>query len=181
VLTKEQKMALVSQLVQKMKATNSIVFVGYEGLKATFLSAERKKLAKQGIEYVVVKNTLLERSVKEIGLQVPESLFRQMTAIGFGELDPSTLVKAVYKKPTGKVGEQRFAVKGAIVNGTFFDESMAERLAQLPGRDELIGQVCRGMNGPITGLAMALKQTVSSVVYALDKVRELRAQTLLQT
>lgn len=179
-LTKDQKKQLVDDLVKQLKKSESIVFVSYEGLKASFVANERKKLTKQGIEYVVVKNTLLERAMKEIGLTLPESLFTQMTAIGLGKADPSVLAKALYKKPTGKPGEQRFVVKGAIVDGSFFDEPMVERLALLPTRDELIAQVCRGMNGPVTGLAMALKQTVSSIVYVLDKIREQKAQVAPQ-
>jgi large subunit ribosomal protein L10 len=179
-LTKDQKKQLVSDLVKRLKESKSVVFVGYDGLTASFVANERKKLTKQGIEYVVVKNTLLERAMKETGMTLPESLFTQMTAIGFGKTDPSLLAKALYKKSTGKAGEQRFVVKGAIVDGAFFDEPKVERLALLPTRDELIAQVCRGMNGPVTGLAMALKQTVAGIAYALDRVREQKAQTAPQ-
>ena len=88
-LTRDQKKQLVDDLVKQLKESESIVFVSYEGLKASFVANERKKLTKQGIEYVVVKNTLLERAMKEIGLTLPESLFTQMTAIGLGKTDPS--------------------------------------------------------------------------------------------
>jgi large subunit ribosomal protein L10 len=175
-LTKDQKKEVVDQVVQRLRESPSVVFVDYEGLDASFVASQRRQLAKQGIDYVVVKNTLLERAVKEVGLSVPDSLFTRMTAVGLGKADPSVLAKAFYKKPTNKAGEQRFAVKGAIVDGAFFDEGKVERLALLPTRNELIAQVCRGLNGPITGLAMALQQTVSSIVYALDKVREQKAQ-----
>jgi len=180
VLTKNEKKQLVENLVEQLKGSESVVFVDYEGLKASFVANERKKLTQQGIQYVVVKNTLLERAMKELGLALPESLFTQMTAIGLGKTDPSVLAKALYKQPTNKPDEQRFAVKGAIVNGSFFDESMVERLALLPTRDELIAQVCRSINGPVTGLAMALKQTVSSIVYALDKVRQQKSEVAPQ-
>ncbi len=176
-LTKDQKKQLVEELVAKLKESKSIVFVEYQGLSASFVAGERKKLRKLGVDYVVVKNTLLERAVKETGVALPESLFTQMTAIGLGKTDPSVLAKALYKKPTGKADEQRFIVKGAVVDGVFFDEPKVERLAELPTRDELIAQVCRGMNGPITGFAMVLRQTVASIAYALDKVREQKAQT----
>ncbi len=179
-LTKDEKKQLVTDLVKQLKDSGPIVFVGYAGLKAPFISGERKKLTKQGINYVVVKDTLLERAVKDAGFEVPESLFTQMTAIGFGKVDPSMLAKALYKKATGKPDEQRFVVRGAVVDGKFLDEPMVERLATLPTRSELLAQVCRGMNGPISGLAIALKQTVTSIAYALDRVREQKTQTAPQ-
>ncbi len=179
-LTKDEKKQLVADLAKELKETNSIVFVQYAGLKAQFISGERKKFSKEGIKYAVIKDTLLERAVKDAGFDVPQSLFAQMTAIGFGNIDPSVLAKALYKKATGKPDEQRFAVKGAIVDGKFLEESMVERLATLPTRSELLAQVCRGMNGPVSGLAIALKQTISSIVYALDKVREQKAQAAPQ-
>ena len=47
-LTKDQKKQLVDDLVKQLKESESIVFVGYEGLKASFVANERKRLTKQG-------------------------------------------------------------------------------------------------------------------------------------
>ena len=44
-LTKDQKKQLVENLVKQLKESESIVFVGYEGLKASFVANERKHVS----------------------------------------------------------------------------------------------------------------------------------------
>ena len=175
-MNRTEKTESIAKMAESVGQAPHAFLIDFQGINVPDVTELRRQVRATGSEYVVVKNTLLERAVKEVGLPVPDSLFTQMTAIGLGKADPSILAKAFYKKPTNKAGEQRFAVKGAIVDGAFFDEGKVERLALLPTRNELIAQVCRGLNSPITGLAMALQQTVSSIVYALDKVREQKAQ-----
>src|SRR3990167_6079651 len=60
VLTKEQKKSLLEQLNDRFLRSKAAVFTNYQGLKVTDLNLLRGKLKEKGIDYKVVKNTLVK-------------------------------------------------------------------------------------------------------------------------
>jgi large subunit ribosomal protein L10 len=45
-------------------------------------------------------------------------------------------------------------------------------LANLPGREQLLSMVLRGMQGPIYGMVNVLQGNIRNLVYALEAVRK---------
>ena len=64
----EQKKAYVAELAEKLKAACAGVVVNYKGINVADDTKFRKELREAGVEYFVVKNTLLQRAAKEAGL-----------------------------------------------------------------------------------------------------------------
>ena len=63
----EQKKQSVVQLTEKLKNAAAGVVVDYKGITVADDTKLRKELREAGIEYTVVKNTLLRFAVKEVG------------------------------------------------------------------------------------------------------------------
>ena len=55
----EQKKAQVASLVEKIKNSPAGVVVDYKGINVADDTALRKELRENGVEYAVVKNTML--------------------------------------------------------------------------------------------------------------------------
>ena len=64
----EQKKALVASLSDKLKNSCAGVIVNYKGINVSDDTKLRKELRESGVEYFVVKNTLLQIAAKEAGL-----------------------------------------------------------------------------------------------------------------
>lgn len=66
-LTKDQKTAQLSELVEKLKGSESVMFSHYIGLNVSDVSELRNKLRENGSEMKVAKKTLMKLAFKEAG------------------------------------------------------------------------------------------------------------------
>ena len=83
----EQKKAFVADLAQKLKNACAGVVVSYKGINVLDDTKLRKELREAGIDYFVVKNTLLLRAAKEAGLEDLAPVLEGTTAIAISEND----------------------------------------------------------------------------------------------
>ena len=97
VLTKEQKKSLLEQLNDRFLRSKAAVFTNYQGLKVTDLNLLRGKLKEKGIDYKVVKNTLVKLALKEKGIAVEGEILDKPAAIAFGYDDEVEVNKIVYQ------------------------------------------------------------------------------------
>ena len=66
----EQKQAYVADLAEKLKNAAGGVLVDYKGISVEADTKLRKDLRENGVEYFVVKNTLLKRAAEIAGIEV---------------------------------------------------------------------------------------------------------------
>ena len=80
----ENKKAIVSEIAQKMKESDSTVVVEYRGLSVAEVTQLRRDLRAEGVEFKVYKNSLAQRAAEEVGAN---DLLKDLTgpnAIAFG-------------------------------------------------------------------------------------------------
>src|ERR671928_2019355 len=67
-MKRPEKEQLVDELKQKLKSAKALYYTDFTGLNVKSMTELRRRLRKQGVEYVVIKNTLALRAVNESGL-----------------------------------------------------------------------------------------------------------------
>lgn len=168
-MTREEKVAFVDEIADKLQRGQGVVLTDYRGLNVKDMTELRAKLREVGVEYQVVKNTLALRAAEKIGLEGMDDLLVGPTAIAFGYEDPVSPAKVLsdYSKD-----HPALELKGGVLEGRVIDVNEVESLAKLPSREELLAQVLRGMQSPIAGLAAVLQGTINQLVYVLEAVRQ---------
>ena len=64
----EMKAKQVSEVADKLKRAQSVVFFDYRGLTVEEVTALRADMRKAGVEYIVIKNSMVERAAREAGI-----------------------------------------------------------------------------------------------------------------
>ncbi len=168
-MARPDKVAAVAEIKEKLSKSKGVIIADYRGLNVAQATELRKQLRDAGVEYRVVKNTLTILAAKESGLDDMVSLLSGPTAIAFGYGDPVAPAKVLSEfARTNKALE----IKGGVLEGRLLDVDGVKALAILPSREELLGQVARGMQSPIAGLVNVLQGTIRNFVYALEAVRK---------
>lgn len=148
------KAAHVDEIEKKIAASQSVVFVDYRGYTVEQDTALRNEFRKAGIEYAVIKNSILERASAQAGIDTSvDEYLKGPTAVAFGTSDPvapAKIIKEFIRK------SKKGVVKGGIVNGKVQNAAGIDALAELPPREVLIARILGSMNAPITKLAVAL-------------------------
>ena len=151
-----EKQAIVAGLVDTLKTSASGVLVNYEGITVSEDTTLRNELRKAGVEYSVVKNTLVRRALDDAGLSELDDVLHGTTSLAVSKEDPIAPMRVLYKFAKGLEGE-RFAIKAGFMEGKVVPLSDIAALAELPSKEVLQAQVLGTMLAPITSLAIVIK------------------------
>ena len=153
----ESKKKIVADLSARMKNAAAGVIVKYEGITVEKDTALRAELRKAGVEYTVIKNTLIKRACEDAGFDALGADLAGMTAIATSEGDPVAAAK-VLKKYADLI--ESFEIKSGFVDGGILDAKGVNELAELPSKETLIGKVLGSLQSSLYSLAYVLQAIV---------------------
>lgn len=165
----EQKKAIVAELAEKLKAACAGVLVSYKGINVEDDTKLRKELREGGVEYFVVKNTLLSRAAKEAGIEGLDFALEGTTALALSNEDYIAPAKILCKFAED---HDFFKVKSGFIEGKVATVAEITELAKLPSKEVLIAKALGGLNAPISGFVTVLNGTIKGLVVALNAIAE---------
>ena len=151
-----EKQAIVAELTEKIQKATAGVIVDYKGITVEEDTALRKECREGGVDYAVVKNTLLRFAFNNVGLNELDDQLNGTTSLAVCMDDPVAPARVIAdyaKKLNGK-----FEIKGGFMDGKVVDMATVNALAAIPALPVLQAQVLGTMLAPISGLACVLKQ-----------------------
>lgn len=165
----QQKQQMVEELAEKLSNSVAGVIVDYKGITVADDTQLRKELREAGVNYFVVKNTLLRFAAEKAGLDGLKDVLEGTTAIGISD-DPVAAAKILSKYANSSEGS--FAVKSGFVDGKVLGAAEISELAKLPSKEVLVAKVLGGLNAPISGFANVLAANMRGLVIALNQIAE---------
>jgi len=146
-----EKAAVVAALVERLQGAQSGVLVDYGGLTVAQDTELRASLRKEGVEYGVVKNTMMRRALDSVGLEALDGVLNGTTSLATGTEDPIIPIRLVseYAKKMG----DKFNIKAAFVEGKILSESEIAQLSALTSKKDLYAQLVGTLMAPMANLA----------------------------
>ena len=95
----QKKQSIVAELTEKLKNSAAGVVVDYKGITVEDDTTLRRDLREAGVDYFVVKNSLLRFAVKDSPLEELNEVFKGSTAIALSEEDPIAASKSLLRNP----------------------------------------------------------------------------------
>lgn len=174
--TREGKNALIGEVKGKFDKMTSAVFLDYKGMTVEQATKLRASFRQAGVEYKVVKNTLVRQALKDAAyIQKLDDVLVGMTGIAWSYEDPSAAAKVVkaFKKDEGDAGD-KLQIKAGLIEGEVLDAKRVENeLATMPGKDELRAKLLATFQAPLQQLVALLNAPAQNFVYLLSaKERE---------
>ena len=153
----EQKQQMVAELAEKLNGSIAGVIVDYKGVNVSDDTALRKELRENGIDYFVVKNTLLSRALEGTGLEEMRSVLEGTTAIALSKEDHTAAARIISKFASE---HENYSIKTGFLEGKVVDLETIDALAKLPTRDVLLATVLGAFQAPIAAFARAVQAIV---------------------
>ena len=147
------KRELVEQLKEKIQSSQSFVIVDYKGLTVAQDTELRTEFRKNGVDYKVLKNTLMRKALNELGYTEFDEALNGPSAFAFGVEDalaPAKIASEGAKKFTS------VKVKCGMFDKKFADEATVNAMANVPSREVLLSMLVSVLSAPMRGLAVAL-------------------------
>ncbi len=150
------KKAIVAALEEKLKTAASGVLVDYKGLTVAEDTELRQELRKNGVDYAVVKNTMVRFALDDTGLGELDEHLHGTTALAVCADDPIAPMRVI-NKFSKKFNGEKFVIKAGFMDGKVLPINDIMALAELPSKETLQAQVLGTMLAPITSLAIVIK------------------------
>lgn len=151
---REEKQLVVQEFVEKLRTNKGAVLTDYRGISVAKDTDLRAKLRKAGVEYHVVKNTLLQRAAAEAGIEGLDQYLVGPTAIALS-VDPVAPAKTLSEWIKAN---KMLEIKGGIYEGKVFDQASVTAIAALPSREVMLSMVLGTILAPLSAFAGVVDQ-----------------------
>jgi large subunit ribosomal protein L10 len=174
-MLKRDKERVVADLVDRLRASDTLIVADYRGLTMSEIDGVRTELLKHGARFSVVKNTLTRRAAEEAGVESLLELLEGPTAIAF-VLDGDMVAVAKSLNDTARQTKV-LTLKGGILQGQPVGADEVVRLASLPPVNVLQGQVLGAVVGPLNAIVGLFTAPLRDLVGVIDaRISQLQEQ-----
>lgn len=167
----EAKAAAAGDVASKLRDSSATVVVDYRGLNVGDDGELRRRLRGAGVEYRVLKNTLVTRAARAAGIEGLEGMLRGPTAVAFSQADPTAAARELLGFAKD---HQEVVVKGGVLDGHVIGPEQVQALAAVPARDVLLTQVAVALSGPLVAMARVLAAPLRDLVTVTDQLAKQR-------
>jgi len=168
-MNREQKAAAVADIAESIREADAVFAVDYRGISVPQAAELRTRLRDVDATFRVVKNSLTERAVDEVGADALKALLEGPTALTFVRGDTAQAAKAI---TTFNKEHDVLTYKGGFMDATSLDEVAFKSIAKLPTREVLNGQLAGVVASPITGLVRGLGSMIQGLALQLGQIAE---------
>ncbi len=147
----------------------TLFFTDFKSVSVNEMNSLRKKLKDNGAELKVVKNTLIMRALKELGISFGVETFQGPTALVVSGEDPAQTAKIIIEFLKEK---ENVNVKGGVLDQITIAQDQVVELSQLPSREELVAKLVMILASPLTGLVRVLSAPTQEFSYILKTISE---------
>jgi large subunit ribosomal protein L10 len=164
-----EKQAIIKELRDGLASASFMILTDYRGLKVRQGEELRRRLAKLGARFHVVKNSFFKLALPEDQRAQAADVLTSPTAVVVGAGDVVETAKVL----AGFQQEQRvLTIKRGLLDGQVLSPADMDALTKLPARPVLLGMLVGVIAAPMAQLAGVFKQKLASLVYVIQAAQE---------
>lgn len=171
-MKRDQKDVVVAELHEKLSGATAFYLTDFTGMSVKQMTQFRSRLRKEGVEYVVVKNTLAQRALADLELPDIAGFFTGPTGLVIGQQDAVAAAKVITE--FAREFDNKPAVKLGVVERREVQPEQVKQLAELPSKEVLLAQLAGGLQAPMARLAGGMQNLVAGLARAVDALRQQR-------
>jgi large subunit ribosomal protein L10 len=162
-----------NRIKESFKASRGLIIVKYSGVSSPDMSTLRKTLKASGADLFVVKNSIAQRAMKELGLEgIIPSIQLPCGMVFFKDepVDASKILCAFRKE------HEKLVLEGGLLQDKPLTLKDIEIMSTLPSKEALRGKLVVTLNAPISKLVIVLNQSLKKFVYCLDQIKQSKSK-----
>lgn len=165
----EQKQQIVSDLIEKFAKSKVVIATDFKGIDVASMTTLRKKLHDSGVQYKVVKNTLLTKAAQGNDVAHIAHLFKGPSGVAFGMDDPVSPAKLLVEFAKSN---EKLEIKGGVLGGKVLDFEAIKALSELPSKEVLLGQMLSVLSAMPTRFVRVLNGVPQQLMNVLNSIKD---------
>ena len=169
----QQKMDRVEELKDQLERSTITFSADYTRTTVNQMTELRRAMRAGGIEFTVVKNTLMYLAADQAGKPQVKDIVQGPSAVAFGYDDPAAAAKTI--ADYARTNANTFSIRGAVMgDGAALGPDGVTRLATLPSKPVMLATLLAQMQAPMSRLVGALNGPLQN----LDNVLRARMEQI---
>lgn len=172
-MPQQYKIDKVAEIEERVQASAGLFVISYNGLTVKQAQELRHQLREAGAEMKVYKNNLVRLALKnQEQPEIDEILAGPLAYIFYAEepVSSAKVLKEFAQKAKGVI-----EVKGGISEGKAINAEEARAIAELPTKDQLLGQIAGLINGFARDIAVCVNGVSSGLARTVQQISEQKA------
>ena len=165
----ETKKLMVKEITSRLNSAETLIVTRYKGLSAQDINELRKELKKIAGEYLVVKDSMAKKALKDSANSAITEFIQGEVGIAVHKSNLSIISKMLVKFSKE---HEPLKICGGFADGAILSNQEIIAIAALPSREVLLTKLAIILNSPIQGLVVSLNGIICKLAYALNAVKE---------
>lgn len=163
---KREKQLLLEEMKEQIQQSGSFIIAQYQKLSGARAYEFRRELAKLGGYFEVVRKRMLLEAVRHVGIEFESEQLPGHIGLILGARDPLEATKVVMK--FSESNEAALQLVGGFIEGQKASKEDVQRLATLPGKDQMRAELLGLFCAPASGVLGVMESLMSDVVHCID-------------
>jgi large subunit ribosomal protein L10 len=172
-MKRTEKERIVAEVVGIVGRARGMFFTDFSGLTVEQATELRREFRKSGIDYKVVKNTLIQTALESVtGYDRVFDKLVGPTGVAFAFDDPVGPAKIIQKFAEK---HKKLSLKVCVLEKEVYDGSKLGELAKLPTRKEIMASILGSVESPMAGVPNVLLAVLRDLVTVIDEIEKKKA------
>jgi large subunit ribosomal protein L10 len=172
-MKRSEKEEIVSGVAEVVGRARGMFFTDFTGLTVEQATELRREFRKSGVDYKVVKNTLIRKALESVtGYDKVYDKLVGPTGVAFAFDDPVVPAKIIQK-----FGEKhkKLSLKVCVLEKEVYDGGRLDELAKLPSRKEIMASILGSVQAPLAGVPTVLHAVLRDLVSVVGEIEKKKA------
>ena len=172
-MKREEKEQIVAEVAETVRRAHGMFFTDFTGLSVGQATELRREFYKAGVDYRVVKNTLIQKALEQVsGYDTVFDRLAGPTGVAFAFDDPVAPAKVI-QRFSDKHG--KLSLKVCVLDQQVFDGSKLKDLASLPTRKEVMAAILGSVQAPLAGVPTVINAVLRDLVSVIGEIEKKKA------
>lgn len=172
-MKREEKEVIIAEVAELVGRARGMFFTDFSGLTVEQATELRRELRKSGIDYKVVKNTLIKKALERVaGYDKVYDKLVGPTGVAFSFDDAVTPAKIIQKFSEK---HNKLSLKVCVLERQVYDGSKLADLARLPGRKEMMASILGSIQVPLAGVPQTVAAVLRDLVSVVGEIEKKKA------
>ena len=172
-MPQQYKIDKVAEIESRIQENNGVFVVSYNGLTVKQAEELRHQLRECGAQMKVYKNNLVRLALKNQEQPEIDDILVGPVAYVFYENEPVEPAKAL--KTFAQKSKGVIEIKGGISEGKAVSADDVRAIADLPTKDQLLGQIAGLINGFARDIAVCVNGVSSGLARQIQQISDQKA------
>jgi large subunit ribosomal protein L10 len=172
-MKRSEKDQIVSEVAEITGRARGLFFTDFAGLTVEQANELRREFRKSGVDYKVVKNTLIQKALERAtGYDKVYPRLVGPTGVVFAFDDPIAPARII-KKFNEK--HSKLTLKICVVEKEVFEGAKLDELARMPSRKEMIASIIGSIQAPLAGVPRVVNAVLRDLVSVIGEIEKKKA------